>query len=178
MLFFIRFVLLLDFIFDVYVYFGCVLVRVFMGVWKLKASCCKFVVLAAWILGWFVHILGRTGNSAQNVYVLAFINFLWQEPQFIWRNNKQSCNSTGNNSVADRGGRGGRDGHAPLPGPVKISHKKDGCLRRPHRFHVSRPPPYPATGSATVTKATAPLCLLGISFQNFNQIICHFCLIP
>ena len=26
------------------------------------------------------------------------------------------------------------------PGPVKIGHKKDGCRRRPHRFHVSRPP--------------------------------------
>ena len=38
--------------------------------------------------------------------------------------------------VADRGGRGG---HIP-PGPVKISHKKDGYRRQPHRFHVSRPP--------------------------------------
>ena len=28
-------------------------------------------------------------------------------------------------------------------------HKKDGCQRRPHRFYVSRPPPYPAAGSAT-----------------------------
>ena len=35
------------------------------------------------------------------------------------------------------------------PGPVKIGHKKDGRRRRPHRFHVSRPPPYPAAGSAT-----------------------------
>ena len=26
------------------------------------------------------------------------------------------------------------------PGPVKISHKKDGRQRRPHRFHVSCPP--------------------------------------
>ena len=34
-------------------------------------------------------------------------------------------------------------------GPVKIGHKKDGRRRRPHRFHVSRPPPYPAAGSAT-----------------------------
>ena len=50
-------------------------------------------------------------------------------------------------SVADPGG--GRGGHGPPPGPVKIGHKKDGCQRRPHRFHVSRPPPYPATGSAT-----------------------------
>ena len=27
------------------------------------------------------------------------------------------------------------------PGPAKIGHKKDGHQRRPHRFHVSRPPP-------------------------------------
>ena len=26
------------------------------------------------------------------------------------------------------------------PGPVKIGHKKDCRRRRPHRFHVSRPP--------------------------------------
>ena len=37
---------------------------------------------------------------------------------------------------------GGREGHAPPPGPVKISHKKDGRQRQPHRFHVSRPPPH------------------------------------
>ena len=38
------------------------------------------------------------------------------------------------------------------PGPVKIDHKKDGRQRRPHRFHVSRPPPpYPAAGTATGT---------------------------
>ena len=48
--------------------------------------------------------------------------------------------------VADPGG--GRGGHGP-PGPVKISHKKDGHRRRPYRFHVSRPPLYPAAGSAT-----------------------------
>ena len=46
------------------------------------------------------------------------------------------------------GSRGGQGGHAPSP--VKISHKKDGRRRCPHRFHVSRsPPPYPAAGSAT-----------------------------
>ena len=50
----------------------------------------------------------------------------------------------GGNSSGSRGAEGG---HAP-PGPVKISHKKDGCRRRPHRFHVSLPP-YPAAGSAT-----------------------------
>ena len=37
-------------------------------------------------------------------------------------------------------GGGGRGGHGP-PGPVKISHKKDGCRRRLLKFHVSRPPP-------------------------------------
>ena len=41
-------------------------------------------------------------------------------------------------TVADPGG--GARGPCP-PGPVKIGHKKDGRQRRPHRFHVSRPPP-------------------------------------
>ena len=42
-------------------------------------------------------------------------------------------------AVADPGGPRG-----PWPpGPVKISHKKDGRQRRPYRFHVSRPPPLP-----------------------------------
>ena len=36
----------------------------------------------------------------------------------------------------------------PPPGPVKISHKKMAVQKRPHRFHVSRPP-YPPAGSAT-----------------------------
>ena len=40
-------------------------------------------------------------------------------------------------SVADPGGPRG----ACPPGPVKISHKKDGRQRRPHRFHVYWPPP-------------------------------------
>ena len=35
------------------------------------------------------------------------------------------------------------------PSPVKISHKKDGCQRQLHRFHVSRPPSYLVAGSAT-----------------------------
>ena len=41
-------------------------------------------------------------------------------------------------TVADPGGRGDHD--PPPPRPVKISHKKDGCQRRPHRFHVSQIP--------------------------------------
>ena len=51
---------------------------------------------------------------------------------------------------ASSGSRGSRGGHAPPPpGRVKISYKKDGHKRQPHRFHVSHPPPYQATGSAT-----------------------------
>ena len=58
-----------------------------------------------------------------------------------------------NNPVEDPGGRGG---HGPSPGPMKIGHKKDGRQRWPHRFHVSRPPPpYPAAGSAIVTCHTS-----------------------
>ena len=44
--------------------------------------------------------------------------------------------------VADPGGLGG---HGP-PGPVKISHKKDGHQRQLHRFHVSQPPLTPMGG--------------------------------
>ena len=46
------------------------------------------------------------------------------------------------------GSRGwGRGGHAPPPpGPVKISHKKDGRIH----FMFLGPPPYPAAGSTTV----------------------------
>ena len=51
-------------------------------------------------------------------------------------------------AVANPGG--GAEGVMAPPGPVKIGHKKDGRQRRPHRFHVSRPPPYPAAGSATI----------------------------
>ena len=47
------------------------------------------------------------------------------------------------------GSGGGAEGAMAPPGPVKIGHKKDGRLRKLHRFHVSRPPPYPAAGSAT-----------------------------
>ena len=42
-----------------------------------------------------------------------------------------------NYTVADPGGA---EGAMAPPGPVKIGHKKDGHRRRPHRFHVSRPP--------------------------------------
>ena len=49
-------------------------------------------------------------------------------------------------AVADPGGA---EGAMAPPRPVKIGHKKDGRRRWPHRFHVSRPPPYPAAGSAT-----------------------------
>ena len=41
------------------------------------------------------------------------------------------------NAVADPGGA---EGAMAPPGPVKISHKKDGRQRRSHRFHVSWPP--------------------------------------
>ena len=50
----------------------------------------------------------------------------------------------------DRCSSGSRGARGPCPpGPVKIGHKKDGRQRRPHRFHVSRPPPNPAAGSTT-----------------------------
>ena len=52
-------------------------------------------------------------------------------------------------AVADPGGV--PRGPCP-PSPVQISHKKDGRQRRPHRFHVScPPPPHPAAGSDAVS---------------------------
>ena len=44
---------------------------------------------------------------------------------------------------------------APLPGPVKIGHKKDGRQRRSHKFHVSRPP---------LTRPLDPLLQNGVLF--------------
>ena len=58
-----------------------------------------------------------------------------------------TCEARMDLAVADPGGA---EGAMAPPGPVNIGHKKDGRQRRPHRFHVSRPPPYPAAGSATV----------------------------
>ena len=57
-----------------------------------------------------------------------------------------NCHKGPNGFSYSSGSRGGGGAMVP-PGPV--GHKKDGRQRRPHRFHVSRPPPYPATGSAT-----------------------------
>ena len=51
-------------------------------------------------------------------------------------------------TVADSGR--GRWDHAPRQS-LKIIHKKDNGQRRPHRFHVSRPPSYLVAGSATVS---------------------------
>ena len=41
------------------------------------------------------------------------------------------------------GSRGGAEGAMAPPSPVEISHKKYGCQKWPHRFHVSWPPPPP-----------------------------------
>ena len=57
-------------------------------------------------------------------------------------------------SVADPGGA------CPPPGPVKIGHKKDGHRRRPHRFHVSRPPP---------TRPLDPLLEIIITYVTKNK---------
>ena len=43
-----------------------------------------------------------------------------------------------NDHSSRSGGGGGAEG-AMAPSPVKISDKKDGRRRWPHRFHVSRP---------------------------------------
>ena len=55
--------------------------------------------------------------------------------------------------------------------PLKISHKKDGRQRWPHRFHVSRPPPYRAAGSAT---AISEINNVTSTFFDF-PIFCLYC---
>ena len=58
----------------------------------------------------------------------------------------------------------------PPPGPVKISHKKDGHQRQPHRFHASRPPPlYPTARSATDYVICAELYPIYVSQELSNQ---------
>ena len=52
----------------------------------------------------------------------------------------------------------------PPNSPVKISHKKDGCQRRTHRFHVSWPP-NPAAGSDTAVIVT----MTGGNFDLFDR---------
>ena len=56
-----------------------------------------------------------------------------------WLNLTFKADSTSSNNlpVADPGGA---RGPCTPPGPMKISHKKDGHQRWPHRFHVSRAP--------------------------------------
>ena len=71
----------------------------------------------------------------------------------------------GEPSSGSRGG--GPRGPWPPPGPVKIGHKKDGRRRRPHRFHVSRPPPYPAAGSATGTFHCSFITCLQFVWKHF-----------
>ena len=51
--------------------------------------------------------------------------------------------------VPGGGGGGGVKGGMPPSGPVKISHEKDDHRILSHRFHVSWPLSYLATGSAT-----------------------------
>ena len=98
------------------------------------------------------HFVGATQNSKSQV--LTKFSFLGVG-EYSWPVNNRV------HSVVDPGG--GRGAMPPPSGPVKISHKKDGCQRRPHRFHVSRPLPYPAAGSATV---------IGKMSQNSGSITC------
>ena len=52
------------------------------------------------------------------------------------------------------------------PRPVKISHKNDGCQRRLHRFHVSRPPLTRPLDSPTVTSL-----YINLDFNGYNRIL-------
>ena len=78
-----------------------------------------------------------------------------------------------NETCCSSGSRGGRGGHGP-PGPVKKGHKKDGRQRRPHRFHVSRPPPYPVAGSATVLTLPSYTILMTACSVFSLRFWCHW----
>ena len=77
------------------------------------------------------------------LYILRDLDLVWNLPT-SWRlawwlsHSHSYAGSSGSRGGGPRGPWG--HGHGP-PGPVKTSHKKDGRQRRPHRFHVSWPPP-------------------------------------
>ena len=69
--------------------------------------------------------------------------------------------------VADSGGRG--HGRAPLPGPVKISHKKMATKGSRIDFMFLTPPPStPAAGSATGIYTRAKVTSVAICCVVFN----------
>ena len=69
----------------------------------------------------WVTLSGIKISKSKNTFSTVFCDYLYQ-------------------MLDKRSGSRGGEGAMP-PGPVKISHKKDGRPRRPHRFHVSAPLP-------------------------------------
>ena len=94
------------------------------GLVFIPVRCCSCLVLLPFYVLLHLHLNLLKGH--ENIY------------QFM-----RKCKN-----ISSRGSRG-RGAMLPPPSPVKISHKKDGCRRQPHGFHVSRPLPYPVAGSAT-----------------------------
>ena len=149
-----------------YVYLG-VCLCVFMGVKKLKASCCSLLSCQLEFWADLSRIVGRTRNSAQKFY--------HYRPQ-----GKVMFSQT------------------------SVSHS---VRNRPHGYSVTAHPCYSAVGMhpsemlscyilhlltffdsnisssketttrVATTIATTPIYLIQISFQIFDQIISHFCLI-
>ena len=78
-----------------------------------------------------VILLACHRQSGVTIKLMLLLNIM-QHPLHVLSENIKECISSGS--------RGGQEGHAPPPDPVKISHKKDGRQRQPHRFHVSRLP--------------------------------------
>ena len=70
-------------------------------------------------------------------------------------------------AVADPGG--GRGGHGPPPGSVKIRHKKDGRRGRID-FMFLAPPPYPAAGSTTVLTLCEDITIIIFTHNCFWDI--------
>ena len=70
----------------------------------------------------------------------AFNHFGWKFPLKLSTLCKQALSEGMNILILTVADPGGAEGAMAPPGPVKIGHKKDGCQRRLHRFHVSWPP--------------------------------------
>ena len=89
--------------------------------------------------------IGNIQNCSCNVYNLNMYEKAHKSVGENFLPYLTPANEVWGQAVADPGGA---EGAMALPSPVQISHKKDGRQRRPHRFHVScPPPPNPAAGS-------------------------------
>ena len=95
--------------------------------------------------------------------VLSILSVRWWEPMLIL-GTRLHCSSGSR--------RGGKGATTPPLISVKISHKKHGHQRWSHRFHVSRPLPYPTTGSATALASVGHVLSRVLMITYFQMFGC------